>query len=180
LSHFARRYSGSRGFFPFLRLLRCFSSPAYLPYPMCSDTDDWALPQPGFPIRKSAGQRLFSASPRLIAAVHVLLRLLVPRHPPCALIILTEELFRSFHYADFKVRTEQCSAAKNRTLMRGLSKLNSVRRRSHGVASSLPCRHTSRCPKVSAPERWTEAHHVDASSTSGSRGGDHRISLERR
>ena len=91
LSPFARRYSGSRGFFLFLRLLRCFSSPAYLPYPMCSGTDDWALPQPGFPIRKSAGRRLFSASPQLIAAVHVLHRLLVPRHPPCALIILTEE-----------------------------------------------------------------------------------------
>ena len=27
-SLFARHYSGSRGFFPFLRLLRCFSSPA--------------------------------------------------------------------------------------------------------------------------------------------------------
>src|SRR5215210_5696597 len=48
-----------------------------------------ALPATGFPIRRSAGQRLFSASPRLIAAVHVLRRLLVPRHPPCALHILT-------------------------------------------------------------------------------------------
>jgi hypothetical protein len=56
---------------------------------MYSATDGAALPAPGFPIRKSAGQRLFSASPRLIAAVHVLLRLLVPRHPPCALTILT-------------------------------------------------------------------------------------------
>src|SRR5687768_11917742 len=56
---------------------------------MYSASNDAALPASGFPIRKSAGQRLFSASPRLIAAVHVLLRLLVPRHPPCALIILT-------------------------------------------------------------------------------------------
>ena len=33
-SPFARHYSGSRGFFPFLWVLRCFSSPAclYLPY----------------------------------------------------------------------------------------------------------------------------------------------------
>jgi hypothetical protein len=51
--------------------------------------DGAALPAPGLPIRKSAGQRLFSASPRLIAAVHVLPRLLVPRHPPHALNILT-------------------------------------------------------------------------------------------
>ena len=43
----------------------------------------------GFPIRESAGLWLFSASPRLIAAVHALHRLLVPRHPPCALPILT-------------------------------------------------------------------------------------------
>src|SRR5579884_3873739 len=56
---------------------------------MCSAWDNVALPTLGFPIRASAGQWLFSASPRLIAAVHALLRLLVPRHPPCALNILT-------------------------------------------------------------------------------------------
>ena len=32
-SLFARHYSGSRGFFPFLRVLRCFSSPACLHVP---------------------------------------------------------------------------------------------------------------------------------------------------
>ena len=57
--------------------------------PINSGRGDGALPPPGFPILKSAGQRSFSASPRLIAAVHVLHRLLVPRHPPCALTILT-------------------------------------------------------------------------------------------
>src|ERR671914_1938340 len=56
---------------------------------MYSARDDTALPVSGFPIRASAGQRLFSTSPRLIAAVHALLRLLMPRHPPCALTILT-------------------------------------------------------------------------------------------
>src|SRR5437660_12424284 len=56
---------------------------------MCSARDDAALPAPGLPIRVSADQWLFSAYPRLIAAVHALLRLLVPRHPPCALTILT-------------------------------------------------------------------------------------------
>ena len=56
---------------------------------MCSAWDNAALPALGFPIRASAGHRLFSASPRLIAAVHALHRLLVPRHPPCALTILT-------------------------------------------------------------------------------------------
>ncbi len=56
---------------------------------MCSARDNAALPTLGFPIRESADHWLFSASPRLIAAVHALHRLLVPRHPPCALTILT-------------------------------------------------------------------------------------------
>ena len=37
---FARRYSGNRCFFLFLRLLRCFSSPGFLPYVMYWRMDD--------------------------------------------------------------------------------------------------------------------------------------------
>ena len=40
---------------------------------------------PGFPIRKSSDPRSVDSSPRHIAASHVLHRLPVPRHPPCAL-----------------------------------------------------------------------------------------------
>src|SRR5258707_7369167 len=47
-----------------------------------------ALPLVGFPIRKSRDQRSVSTSPGLIAAAHVLHRLLAPRHPPCALSLL--------------------------------------------------------------------------------------------
>jgi hypothetical protein len=43
----------------------------------------------GFPIRKSADQSLFASSPQLIAGCHVLRRLSLPRHPPCALSHLT-------------------------------------------------------------------------------------------
>src|SRR5437588_2997776 len=50
-----------------------------------------ALPRVGFPIRRSRDQRLVSTSPRLIAAAHVLHRLLAPRHPPCALVLLIEK-----------------------------------------------------------------------------------------
>jgi hypothetical protein len=89
--------------------------------------DDRALPRPGSPIRKSAGQRLFSASPRLIAAVHVLHRLLVPRHPPYALIILTEEHHISTMQISRCVRNT-CPTAERPHHRRGLSKLNSVRR----------------------------------------------------
>ena len=47
-----------------------------------------ALPRVGFPIRTSRDQRLVSTSSGLIAAAHVLHRLLAPRHPPCALVLL--------------------------------------------------------------------------------------------
>ena len=87
-SHFARHYSGNRGFFPFLGLLRCFSSPAYLACPMYSDKRTRALPRVGFPIRTSRDQRLVSTYSGHLAAAHVLHRLLAPRHPPCALILL--------------------------------------------------------------------------------------------
>ena len=56
---------------------------------MYSRRDDTVLPVPGFPIRKSPDQSLLSGSPKLIAASHVLHRLLAPRHPPCALSSLT-------------------------------------------------------------------------------------------
>ena len=51
--------------------------------------DTWTLLQVGCPIRKSPGLSLFSGSPKLIAAFHVLHRLPTPRHPPIALISLT-------------------------------------------------------------------------------------------
>ena len=39
----------------------------------------------GFPIRTSSGHSLVGGSPKLFAASHVLHRLRLPRHPPCAL-----------------------------------------------------------------------------------------------
>ena len=47
-----------------------------------------ALPRVSFLIRRSRDQRSVSTSPGLIAAAHVLHRLLAPRHPPCALVLL--------------------------------------------------------------------------------------------
>ena len=43
----------------------------------------------GFPHSEICGSKLICSSPQLIAACHVLLRLLMPRHSPCALISLT-------------------------------------------------------------------------------------------
>ena len=75
-------------FFLFLRLLRCFSSPGSLPYVMDWRMDDWSRPA-GFPHSDICGSMDICSSPQLFAAYHVFLRLLVPRHPPCALSCLT-------------------------------------------------------------------------------------------
>ena len=50
---FARRYSGNRVFFLFLRVLRCFSSPGSLPYVM-----DWRMDDRGLLCRVSPFRNL--------------------------------------------------------------------------------------------------------------------------
>ena len=49
----------------------------------------------GSPIRTPSDQRSVGSSPRLIAASHVLHRLLMPRHPPCALNNLATKMLAS-------------------------------------------------------------------------------------
>src|SRR4051812_29561362 len=104
--------------------------------PMYSACGNAVLPALGFPIRESADHRLFSASPRLIAAVHALHRLLVPRHPPCALPILTvitrtEDPRVNRARGDTRLLAWLCSFQGPRRGARpdwalGLSKLNSM------------------------------------------------------
>src|SRR4028119_1575351 len=62
---------------------------------MCSGEGDRTLLLSGFPIRKSSDHSSVDSSPRLIAASYVLHRLLVPRHPPCALTNLTTKMLAS-------------------------------------------------------------------------------------
>src|SRR6195952_2112313 len=52
---------------------------------MYSAAGDTTSLVPGFPIRTSSDHSSVDSSPRPIAASHVLHRLLMPRHPPCAL-----------------------------------------------------------------------------------------------
>ena len=49
----------------------------------------YTLPCGGFPHSEISGSQLICSSPKLIAAYHVLHRLLMPRHSPCALLCLT-------------------------------------------------------------------------------------------
>jgi hypothetical protein len=99
-------------------------------HPMDSGTGTAALPAVSFLIRKSRDQRMVSSSPGLIAAAHVLLRLLVPRHPPCALVLLirrTPVLWMSLW--SFQGPRGLAPALREATGRQraGLSKLNSVR-----------------------------------------------------
>ena len=102
-SGFARRYLRNRGFFLFLWLLRCFSSPRSLRHPMHSDADDRPCchDQPGFPIQRSQDQRLVANSPEHIAGSHVFHRLSTPRHSPCALHSLITSTYGRRHLVGF-------------------------------------------------------------------------------
>src|SRR6266508_5581373 len=79
-----------------------------------------ALPRVGFPIRKSRDQRLVSTSPALIAAAHVLHRLLAPRHPPCALVLLIEKntLCVAMEFSRCARTCASASTEKNRPIVR--------------------------------------------------------------
>src|SRR5215470_12445043 len=95
---------------------------------MCSGRGDGPLRPPGFPIRKSPDLSLVADSPGLIAGSYVLLRLLVPRHPPCALISLATTDDARVHCAVLKIRAVPA-------LHRQLAGGGAVRSRSPTVAA---------------------------------------------
>jgi hypothetical protein len=91
-SDFARHYFRNRDFFLFLRVLRWFTSPGSLVPAYVFSGPYLRFAQVGFPIRTSSDITPVCGFPKLIAACHVLHRLFLPRHPPCALSSLTIEL----------------------------------------------------------------------------------------
>ena len=72
-------------YFLFLRLLRCFSSPGSLLVTYVFSYGRRKITPAGFPHSDIHGSMLAYSSPWLFAVGRVLLRFLVPRHPPCAL-----------------------------------------------------------------------------------------------
>ena len=84
---FARRYSGGHSCFPFLRLLRCFSS-AGSPRPTAGAAPSQPVPRPraaGCPIRKPADQRPLAPPRGISSPATSFLASGSHRHPPCAL-----------------------------------------------------------------------------------------------
>ena len=88
-SAFARHYLRNLGWFLFLALLRCFSSGGSPRMTILFTIRCKSIAFAGCPIRKSTDIATIYVSPWLIAVNHVLLRLPVPRHSPCALYSLT-------------------------------------------------------------------------------------------
>src|SRR5437870_3251872 len=66
----------------------------------------------GLPHSEILGSQLVCSSPRLIAAYHVLHRLPVPRHPPCALTRLISSFSRCDSSNTTTPRTRQLSKSK--------------------------------------------------------------------
>ena len=84
-SPFARRYLESRVFFPFLQVLRCFSSLRTLPLTRILGDESQAVSRFGHLRIKAC-----LAAPRSFSQPnHVLHRPWTPRHPPCTLRSLT-------------------------------------------------------------------------------------------
>jgi len=94
----------------------------------------------GFPHSEISGSMPACGSPKLIAACHVFLRLLLPRHPPCALSSLTTK---------FTQHTQKSIPL--------LELLPTAPRKLHGP--SLTC--SSRIPQFScvAPQQATSGTH---------------------
>ena len=93
---FARRYLGNHFCFLFLRVLRCFSSPGCLLISYLFRDGYAFITKHGFPHSDIPGSMLTYSSPRHFGVRSVLHRLLAPRHPPCALCILTFVLLLLF------------------------------------------------------------------------------------
>ena len=111
----ARRYWGNHSYFPFLRVLRCFSSPGW---PSPKNRGVAVLQTAGLSHSDIRGSKVICTYPRLVAACHVLHRLCEPRHPPSALnYFLCRTYFRLSHAA---------SAIRRRARSHGLRSLYSL------------------------------------------------------
>ena len=79
----------------------------------------------GFPHSDTPGSSLACSSPRLFAACHVLPRRSVPRHPPCALLRLTDHVPPPRSRTTRSLRSPAFLPPDNETARRPRSKMTS-------------------------------------------------------
>jgi hypothetical protein len=134
-SPFARHYSGSRGFFPFLRVLRCFSSPACLTLPYGFRQEYARITTRRFPHSEipgsTDGQLLpgaYRSRPRPSSALGAKAFTVCP----CSLDLKEHVLLPLWSFQGARELPSSVSRApaheKNQPHVAGLSKLNSVSR----------------------------------------------------
>jgi hypothetical protein len=90
--------------FLFLQVLRWFTSLSLLQSAYVFSREILHFQRSGFPHSETPGSTPVCGFPRIIAAYHVLHRLLSPRHPPCALSSLIITCLRRSLY----IRTRNC------------------------------------------------------------------------
>ena len=78
-----------------------FQFPGFPPHALCIYASVTSLQLAGFPHSDIKGSMPACGSPLLFAACHVLLRRLVPWHPPCALVRLITSFLR-LRYSNFR------------------------------------------------------------------------------
>ena len=88
-----------QGEFLFLRVLRCFTSPGWRRSPILFGLRQRGIAPAGFSHSEISGSKRVCRSPKLIAACRVLRRLLMPRHPSCALLSLTKNGLANHEYS---------------------------------------------------------------------------------
>ena len=126
-SLFARHYSGSRGFFPFLGLLRCFSSPAYRYPPYVFRREHARITTRRFPHSEIPGSkvgqhltRAYRSRPRPSSALGAKASTVCPSS-------LDREEHVVCRYGVFKVHAGAFRPNEKAAPGRGLSKLSSTR-----------------------------------------------------
>src|SRR5262245_63376526 len=128
-SPFARHYSGSRGFFPFLRLLRCFSSPACRHLPYGFRQGHTRITTCGFPHSEIPGSKVGQHLPRAYRSRPRPSSALAAKASTVCPSSLDHEEHLICRYGVFKVRVARQSAAATIPRSRdqhGPSKLSSV------------------------------------------------------
>jgi hypothetical protein len=147
-SLFARHYSGSRDFFPFLGLLRCFSSPAYRARPYVFRPSHARITARRFPHSdipaSQIGQHLhraYRSRPRPSSALSAKASTVCP----CS---LDRKEHVCCHYGVFKVRAGPMTHREPPPRSNGLSKLNSVTIGLHLFRPTDRGRRSSRRPGI--------------------------------
>ncbi len=121
---------------------------------MCSGAGSQTLLWLGFPIRTSPDLSSVANSPGLIAGSYVLHRLLVPRHPPCALSSLSlQKMLAS------TVQFSRCGRSQQaRTSLTGVRQFEGLLGRGARCAGLIPqdptvCPMSSSCSAVPLPTK---------------------------